>query len=235
MHNDGGDGPAVVPVDLRSWRIGERVTLSGIDVVDPEDIAITAAGDLVLGDIGDNARQRASIRLYRFREPQPGATAVDVQRFDLRYPDGPHDAEAMVVSPDGRWALIFTKQPGSSRAYRADLGRGAATDRGGEQVLEPIGTVAVTGEALVQANLVTAADAVGSGMVMRTYWSGYLLAAGPGEPIEAAVRARPRRFSVPPMVQSEAMCASPDGRTLVTASESRGASTFTIAVGPVPR
>lgn len=235
LHNDGVDGATVVPVDLRSWRIGERLTLTGIDVVDPEDIAITAAGDLVLADIGDNARQRASIQLYRFPEPSPGVTAVDVQRFDLRYPDGPHDAEAMVVSSDGRWALIFTKQTGRSGAYRADLGRRDAPDPGSEQVLEAIGAVAITGEVLLQPNLVTAADAVGSSIVLRTYWSGYLLAARAGEPIEAAVRARPRRFSVPPMVQSEAICASADGRTLVTASESRGAATFTIAVGPMPR
>jgi hypothetical protein len=36
------------------------------------------------------------------------------------------------------------------------------------------------------------------------------------------------------MVQGEALCAAADGRTLVTASESRGASTFALAIGSVP-
>ena len=66
-----------------------------------------------IGDIGDNSRKRKSIVVYRIKEPTLGATLsgpADVFRF--RYPDGPHDAEALLVHPRSGDLYIVTKAKG---------------------------------------------------------------------------------------------------------------------------
>jgi hypothetical protein len=231
LHNDSGDGPSVIPVDVKSGSVGKVVTLSGVDVSDPEDIAMTTSGDLLLADIGDNAEARDSLQLYRFAEPGAQATKAKATRFNLTYPDGPHNAEALVVSTDGLRAYILTKNTsGVAAVFEANLNDSAKT-----QVLVKIGQVTISGEVLIKPNQISAADTVGSRVILRSYQYGYTLSPPPGAPLSEAFSATPQRFDVPLMVQGEALCVSPDGTTLVTASESRGASTFALAVGPVPR
>jgi hypothetical protein len=231
LHNDSGDGPSVIPVDIRSGAVGKSVTLSGVEVSDPEDIAMTASGELILADIGDNAEARDSIQLYRFTEPTAQATKAEAKRFDLAYPDGPHNAEALVVTADGTRAYIVTKNSsGVALVFEANL-----ADESKTQVVTKIGQVAITGELLLKPNQISAADTVGSRVILRSYQYGYVLSPPPGGKLSEAFAATPQRFDVPLMVQGEALCVSPDGQTLVTASESRGASTFALAVGPVPR
>ena len=171
LHNDAGNGAPVIPIDARSGSVGRPVKLNGVEVFDPEDMAITNGGELVLADIGDNSSVRASIQLDRFREPALDPTTADVTQIDLRYPDGAHNAEAMLLTLDASAAVIFTKERnGVSAVFMADLN--ATTEQ-----VRPLGDM---------------------------------------------LRAPPKRFDLPPMVQGEALCASPDGRTLFTASESRG-------------
>jgi hypothetical protein len=230
LHNDSGDGPMIVPVDVTSGVVGRPVTLNGVDVVDPEDIAVTTSGDVILADIGDNAVVRSSVQLYRFPEPAANASSTDATRIDLTYPDGPHNAEAFAVSSDGAVGLIFTKEAsGIASAYRVDLTTTSP------QQLTRIGQVTVTGESGTKANMLSAADAVGNSVVLRSFQHGYALDVPSGGSMSDVVNAKPRRFAVPSMAQGEALCASPDGRTLVTASESQGESTFALAVGATPR
>ena len=238
LHNDSGDGPTVIPVDIKSGAVGPSVTISGVEVDDPEDIAMTSNGDLILADIGDNDEKRSSIQLYRFPEPVLDAVSASGTRLDFEYPDGPHNAEALVVSPDGSRAYIFTKESsGEAEVFQANLngpkepGSTAST----KQVLSQMGRVTLRGERIIKPNLVTGADAVGSTVILRSYQYGYILSVPKGGQISDAIKATPQRFDVPPMVQAEAICASTDGRTLVTASESRGADTFALAVGLMPR
>jgi hypothetical protein len=229
LHNDSGDGPIVVPVDIMSGKAGRPVVLQGVDVTDLEDIAITATGEVILGDIGDNGLKRKSVQLYRFGEPPSNATSAQATRLNFRYPDGPHDAEALIVEPDGSAAFIITKEKGAAGMYQADLNSSS------DQALVKVGEIAMKGEFGFKENLVSAADAVGSRVLLRTYQFGYVLDVPAGGTLADAARATPRRFVLPLMSQGEALCASADGQTLVTASESRGASTFALAVGPMPK
>ena len=129
------------------------------------------------------------------------------------------------MSSDGSAAFIFTKEPsGVAAVFRADL---AMTT----QVLTRVGEIALTSEVGPKANLITAADATGSRVIVRSYQFGYVMDGASGATLVDIIRATPRRFAVPLMIQGEALCASPDGLTLVTASESRGAARFTMAVG----
>ena len=121
-HNDGGDVARVYGLGPGGATVA-TVTLAGIDPRDPEALApgVGPAGEpaLFLGDIGDNLRARTDVSVFRFDEPAVlGDRTVAATWFRFTYPDGPHDAEALLVSPRGR-LLIATKDISGQGLYRA--------------------------------------------------------------------------------------------------------------------
>ncbi|HTM02989.1 MAG TPA: hypothetical protein VL173_05770 [Vicinamibacterales bacterium] len=107
--NDSGE-PTLFGVDSNA-NVTARVRVSGAALHNWEDISAGPCGAngncLYIADIGDNSARRASIQIYRVPEPSPrdGATQA-AERYDGRYPDGAHDAEAAFVLPDGRLFLV---------------------------------------------------------------------------------------------------------------------------------
>lgn len=165
-HPDGGDVAEVMAVDGRGRTVA-TVRLRGIDPYDPEALAPgrMPAGRpaLFLGDIGDNRARRPNISVFRFAEPRK-LTDQTVARtwWKFTYPDGPKDAEALLVDPrDGRiW--IATKDVFGGGLYRAP--RRLHTDR--INALERIGDVP---------GLVTDGAFLPDGrFVLRTYAMAYL-------------------------------------------------------------
>jgi hypothetical protein len=115
-HNDSGDGPRVFLID-REGAVKAKITIANAKAVDWEDIDAGPGPEkgvtyLYAGDTGDNGRDRAEIQVYRFPEPTPGSPPprADVLRF--HYPDGPHDAEALLVHPATGDLYIVTKARG---------------------------------------------------------------------------------------------------------------------------
>lgn len=123
-HNDSGDGPFIYAFDSRGDSLGVfRVT--GAEARDWEDISIGPGPKrdksyLYIGDIGDNDEQRSEIVVYRVAEPvlnnpastrsRPGITEP-AEAIRLQYPDGKHDAEALLVHPASGHLYIVTKVP----------------------------------------------------------------------------------------------------------------------------
>ena len=128
-HNDSGE-PAVVALDARGSVTG-RVRLIGASVEDWEAIAVGPCGTgscLHIGDIGDNQARRKRITIYRLPEPDAtngSASVADV--FHAVYPDGPHDAEALLIGGDGRLHIVTKGETGPIAIYRfpAQLKSGA--------------------------------------------------------------------------------------------------------------
>jgi hypothetical protein len=131
MINDSGDEPVVYAVHLRGGQVF-RHKLAGAVNVDWEDIAIAPSNaeadslgsiptELYIADIGDNNAKRKSISVYRIAEPDvfSSTTIPDagVEKFELVYPDGPRDAEAMLVDPLTREIVIVTKRDAKARIY----------------------------------------------------------------------------------------------------------------------
>ncbi|MEX1181930.1 MAG: hypothetical protein WEF86_01755 [Gemmatimonadota bacterium] len=89
---------------------------------DWEDIAIGPCGDshcLYIGDIGDNLHDRSDRAILRIREPGPGDTAAgQIERFPIRYPDRPRDAEAIFVLPDTSVYVISKGRRDGVTLYR---------------------------------------------------------------------------------------------------------------------
>lgn len=71
------------------------------------------SGRLYVGDIGDPARNREIVSIYQFPNLTPSSGTVTYQSWDVRYPDGPHDAKAMLVDASGRLFIVTTgEDPG---------------------------------------------------------------------------------------------------------------------------
>jgi hypothetical protein len=111
-HNDGSDPDVIFALDTLG-RIVQTVRIeTGFNQRDLEDIAVSSCGDhdcIYVADIGDNFAKRNFVRILRVDEPASPADSVLAPRiFPFRYPDGPHDAEAMFILP-GERVFVITK------------------------------------------------------------------------------------------------------------------------------
>jgi hypothetical protein len=113
--NDSGDDAVVYGVDPDSGRTVSRTTYAD-SVEDVEAIAPGAGGSLWVGDIGDNRRRRDDIAVHRVRPRDGDRPGV---RYDLTYPDGPHDAETVLVQPRSQRVFVVSKSAFGGTVYQA--------------------------------------------------------------------------------------------------------------------
>ncbi len=118
--NDSGNDPVLYSFDSTASKIGQ-VRVSGATNRDWEAISAGPCGTarcLYVGDIGDNRAVRPSVTIYRVIEPNSSAQEAQVlDSLVVRYPDGPRDAEAMVVTERGDVAIISKGWETAVRAY----------------------------------------------------------------------------------------------------------------------
>src|SRR4051794_29195014 len=142
VHNDSGDTARLFALDT-TGAVRGTFAFAGITALDWEDIAVVpgataGSGTIYAADIGDNAKNRTEIQLYRVTEPDvpltgPAVTGTipTVDTLHLTYPDGPHDAEALVVDPLFGDTTIIAKSytGGAVNVYRAppNLAAGSTT------------------------------------------------------------------------------------------------------------
>jgi MFS family permease len=118
--NDSKGGQVVYGVDEAGKTVAS-LTLRSIYNRDWEAMApgVDDNGDpaLWIADIGDNDAQWSTLRVYRISEPtQLGDQVAEWRRVELRYPDGPHNAETFMVTPDGR-LVVVTKEALGAGVY----------------------------------------------------------------------------------------------------------------------
>ena len=118
--NDSGE-PVIYALDANGAVTG-RVRLSGAKVDDWEAIAVgpCAGGNcLYVGDIGDNSGSRKAITIYRLPEPAAtGQSTAQAEAFQATYPDGPQDAESLLMTADGSLFIVTKGEKGSVALYR---------------------------------------------------------------------------------------------------------------------
>ncbi len=243
-HNDSGDKPIVYGVD-RQGNTASAFLVRSAQARDWEDMAYgpgpggRAGHFLYLGDIGDNDRRRTDCVVYRLPEPRitaqsgtrgnpappPSPTPPPTVRHAVRYPDGPHDAEALLVHPKTGTIYIVTKENnGVAGVYRFP----AQTSKRA-QVLVKVGTVAIQGEEHPFPNRITGGDISPDGrkVVLCTYAAAYEMALPTGaRSFEAIWKTRPVRIELPPMPQGEAICYTADGKSLLVTSEQTPAAVY---------
>jgi hypothetical protein len=127
-HNDSGNGPFVFAITREGKFIAEY-PVAGVRNTDWEAITADDAGQLYIGDIGNNDGKRDRLLVYRLAEPDPAAAgprgrgmALKVNAiYRLKYPDKPFDSESLFVH-QGK-GYVISKQINGKQAgvYRFDL------------------------------------------------------------------------------------------------------------------
>ena len=222
-HNDSGDAARLFAVQ-EDGELRGVYTLDGVAAVDWEDVAwgpcdaLGWADCLYVGDIGDNGRSRAEIQIYRVAEPivPPAGSPVEevlggVERFRCAYPDGPHDAEVLLVDPEAGLPYVVTKEDlGATAVYRFPAA--------------PVPDVLVTLEKvadLADQSFLTGGDV--SPDLSRVILRGYILAVEYPRPaggaFEDAFAGTPCAIPLAVEVQGEALAVGPSGEEIFTASE----------------
>lgn len=113
--NDSGDGPYIY-ISTKSGSQLQRIRIAGFSLAyNPTDIEDLAYGEcpkglcLVVGDIGDNLKIRESLTLIFIKDQIEISDSVSPEAtIRLIYPDGPHDAESLIMHPNGD-ILVVTK------------------------------------------------------------------------------------------------------------------------------
>ena len=120
LHNDSGQ-PALFAVSVDGTPRG-RVRVYGAGVRDWEDIDVGPCPQgscIYIGDIGDNNTKRRDVVIYRVAEPDAEAgTSAPSESMRLTYPDGPRDAEAFFVLPNGNLFIVTKGERGPAVLYR---------------------------------------------------------------------------------------------------------------------
>jgi hypothetical protein len=202
-HNDSGDDPRLYAVGSEGRTLA-TLTLAGVEARDWEALA-TGRDDrgrpaLFVGDIGDNQGVWPEVSVYRVPEPaRLGDATVPAVRYRLRYADGSHDAEALLVDPRSNRLYVATKDPAAGGLYRAPSP--LRTDQ--VNVLRRVARVppAVTDGAF-------APD--GRAFVLRDYQAAYAYTAA-GRRVGA--------FELPLQFQGESITVTADGRSVLAGSE----------------
>jgi len=249
-NNDSGDSARVFAVGSDGADLG-TVMVSGATATDWEDLALgpgPGGGDhLYVGDLGGagtSGNARPSVTVFRFPEPNPpgpGQTAnVSAQAVTLTYPDGAHDAEALLLDARSGDLVIVTKVTSSASAgvYRAP--KASTAPAGASVSLERVGDLGASGRpGLAQrlaelaglgdvANSVTAGDASAKAGValIRTYSGISAYRWSTKQSLADALLAAACRAPAPTdprFPQGEAVALAANGTNYITASEGVGA------------
>ncbi|MDQ3897626.1 MAG: hypothetical protein M3326_10370 [Actinomycetota bacterium] len=231
-HNDSGDQPFLYCLDMQARSCGTwRVT--GAEAVDWEDIAAgpgPRAGEpyLYVGDIGDNLGQRKEIVVYRVLEPAAGgggpvpttaspAATAPADALRLRYPDGPRNAEALLVHPVTGDVYVVAKDAQSAGVYKAT----APLDASRTTTMARVGTIRL-GAGSAGLEQVTGGDISPDGrrVALSTYAEGYELQLAPDAGAFDDIWTQPLApVALGPRLQGEAIAYRLDGRALLTTSE----------------
>lgn len=232
-HNDGNQ-PGFLVTD-RAGALLRQVRVEGFAPLDVEDLSVGRCGShtcLFLADIGDNAVRRSSVQVAVIEEvARIGERVSPRVVITARYPDGPHNAEAIALHPSGDLYLVTKSgsgagQAGPARVYRLTAAQIAA---GGEQLFESRGEIpvpALAGPGLERRRVVTAMDIAPDGgrVLLLTYDSAIEIAIDLSKELPApAAWAEGRIHRVVPiaqLIQAEAIAYDRDGRSILYSTES---------------
>lgn len=123
-HNDSGNEPEIFAINS-AGKLLAQVRVTGARNQDWEDIALgpcPAGQCLYIGDIGDSRGKGDDLVIYRVPEPNPRSRATaQAERFRVRFPDGPRDAEALFVLPSGELYIISKERQAALYRYPLPL------------------------------------------------------------------------------------------------------------------
>lgn len=239
-HNDSGHDPLVYCIDTTGASCGTW-TVTGAHARDWEDIAVgpgPVVGEsyLYIGDIGDNGRTARTVTIYRIPEPhvdparlsdpgRPHVTAA-ADALQLRYPDGPHDAETLLVHPFTGDLYVVSKEVVSG-VYKAPAPVNGST----------ITTLDLIAELSIFANLSDrtggAISPDGRRVALSTYGGAFelVLDTSARTPFDSIWSQTPTRIASTSLAQLEAITYGADGRGVFMTGEGPHSPIFEVRNG----
>ena len=200
-HNDSGDTSRLFAVDGKGRTLGVwRLRVAAARDWEAVTARTTPRPEIWVGDIGDNGSRRTNgILVHRMVEPArlAGGGSVAATSYRLRYPDGPHDAEAMFFGADGRLRIV-TKSLLGGGIYVAP----AALDASYPTVLRRVGDAPPV--------VTDGAELPDGGYVLRNYTDAFVY--------DADGRLR-TSMALPDQPQGESVAVVHGGRDLLIGSE----------------
>ena len=231
-HNDSGDDAFLFALDKKGKKLGTwKVT--GAKANDWEDIAgiKTPDGECVLyiGDIGNNARVRNELTVYRVKEPRvlpenesssrknPLPTdSAEAVRFV--YPDMRHDAETLMVHPASFDIYIVSKRlSGAAAVYK--LKNNFDLDKTNK--LEKLADLSVPA---IPNGFLTGGDIAPDGrrVVICDYFNAYeIILPEAAKNFDEIWKETPLTIELGPREQGEAVAYSADGKSIFANSENK--------------
>jgi hypothetical protein len=164
---------------------------------------------LYVGDIGDNDAKRKTVRVYYFDDPKPDDTTRTYKAWDFRYPDGAHDAETLLVTPQGRMYVATKELQGG--LYEAP----AKPSRDVVNTLKRVRDVPST--------LTDGVVLPGGKQIALLTYAKVLV-------VDATSYAEQASSDVTGVPQAEALAVGLDGRSLVVGGEGKNAKVYAMAV-----
>ena len=247
-HNDSGDGPFLYALDEQGQRRGVW-RVSGAEAFDWEDIGVGPGPQpgksyLYVGDIGDNEEARRQITIYRV--PEPEVTPADAKSgrkslrvtepaepIRLQYPDGRHDAEALLVHHVTGDIYVITKTLSTApNVYKLQ----APYSTSAVNRLRLLGVIRS-----VPTGLITGGDIAsdGNGVILCDYFRAYeLKLPGDASAFDEAWGQAATIIDLGTRQQGESVCYAADSNSLYATSEKRPTPLIKVKrvrTGPVTR
>jgi hypothetical protein len=231
-HNDAGNAPIVFAMATNGRHLGAWKVTNARNI-DWESISTyrDAKGKcfLFIGDFGDNDENRKDRTIYRIPEPNVTsettmATAGSplstepADAINFSYPDGPKNAEAILVHPKTGNIYVLTKnRRGPSEVHKVKPNFGIV----GAVFTEKVGEIAVPSQPM---GLLTGGSISPDGrrVMVCDVKSGYelVLPAGVADP-DAIWKQRPVPIDLGERRQGEGISYGPDGISLYASSEKK--------------
>lgn len=223
VEEDSGNPTQLQLLDRKGNRI-RNVFISGVENRDWEDLALApgpVAGTsyLYIADIGDNNAQHNNYAIYRFPEPEPALDTVSAtDKIRFQYPDGAHDAEAILVDPLTKDIFIITKRDAVSRVYSLPYPQSMSS----MSTATFITTLSFTG------SVGSAISPNGREIMIKTYGTIYYWPREGADAIGTTLKKSPITLGYKAEPQGEALSFALDGSGFFTLSERSGTSSVSL-------
>lgn len=231
--NDSGH-PSDLFLLKTSGKLLGRAQLRNSNNVDWEAMAqfeIAGTSYLLVADVGDNSSRRKSCQLYLLREPdfdfdskrnlneaeRPALKVVDATKLEFTYPQGPRDCEAIAVDSREKqiWLAekVFYNAPRSKvpGLFVLPLSLSPTTQPAVARRVADFPIRGVTGMAF---------SADGKRLIIRNYLNAHLYSRNDNESWQDVVKTtKPLAVALPFQRQGEAICFTPDSKSILLTSE----------------
>lgn len=242
LHNDSGDTSRFFAIDAKGNLVSTlyftgETSKKNFGVTDCEDMAggpgpVKDKSYIYLGDIGDNGNNRPYVTVYRFPEPSKllSIMQVESEAVHLKYPNGPQDAETLMIDPISKELIIISKRQDTVGIYSAPLN----FKNKDTITMKKQGSLFLPGKGLFKYVVSGDISRDGRQIILKTYTNVYYWLRNGKESISQTLKRAPTKLPYIMEPQGEAVGFTPDGKAYYSISEGKNAVIYRYSVPKIP-